>query len=77
MLAGLIWRPRLIRLLLLVLIGVAAVMAIFVYGRASIAVCDRSGGGVADIAVSDYYRVMGADLLHSVMRPCLELACRF
>ena len=46
---------------------------IFVCGRASIAVCDRSGGGVADIAVSDYYRVMGAGLAAFRDAPLLEL----
>ena len=63
MLAGLIWRPRLIRLLLLVLIEVAAVMAIFsfVEGLQSRFVTEVVAA-LPTSPSSDYYRVMGAGL---------------
>ena len=63
MLAGLIWRPRLIRLLLLVLIEVAAVMAVFsfVEGFQSRFVTEVVAA-LPTSPSSDYYRVMGAGL---------------
>ena len=63
MLAGLVWRPRLSRLLLLVLIEVAAVAAMFslVEGLQSRFVAEVVSA-IPTSSSSDYYRVMGAGL---------------
>jgi len=74
LLAGLVWRPKFIRLLLLIIIEIAAVAAMFalVDGLQSRFVAEVAAA-IPTSASSDYYRVMGAGLVAFHEAPVLGL----
>ena len=74
MLAGLVWRPKFTRLVILILIelGAVAVMFAFVDGLQSRFVAEVVAA-VPTSASSDYYRVMGAGLVAFHEAPVLGL----
>ena len=74
MLAGLVWRPKFTRFVILILIelGAVAVMFAFVDGLQSRFVAEVVAA-VPTSASSDYYRVMGAGLVAFHEAPVLGL----
>lgn len=74
LLAGLVWRPRFKRLLLLVLIEIGAIIMMFAFvdGLQSRFVAEVAAA-VPTSTSSDYYRVMGAGLIAFQEAPVLGL----